>query len=469
MAEETGVRVYLERVPLKYLGLSYTEIWISESQERMVLAVPPNTVDQLISLFQDEKVEATVIGEFTDTRRLELFYEGNLVGDLDMEFLHKGLPQLEKEAVWELPQHTEPDFSQPTDLREDLLGILASWNVCSKEWVIRQYDHEVQGGSVLKPLTGVNNDGPSDAAIVRPILDSDMGIVIANGINPKYGDIDPYWMAASAIDEALRQVVTVGGSLRRVALLDNFCWGNPDKPDRLGGLVRAAQACYDVALGYETPFISGKDSLYNEFETEKESISIPPTLLISAVAVMDNVKRAVTMDCKQEGDLVYIVGTTSNELGGSQYYGIHGCVGNKVPRVDSKKGKRLMDALSAVMEKGLVRACHDLSEGGIGVAAAEMAFAGGLGLAIHLGQVPLGEVIDRDDYVLFSESNTRFLVEVTHEDRQQFEDMMAAVDFAAIGQVTDKEKLEVYGLNNEIVLSALIAELKEAWQRPLRW
>jgi phosphoribosylformylglycinamidine synthase len=469
MAEETGVRVYLERVPLKYLGLSYTEIWISESQERMVLAVPPNTVDQLISLFQSEDVEATVIGEFTNTRRLELFYEGNLVGNLDMKFLHKGLPQLEKEAIWKLPQYAEPNFPQPTDLCEDLLRILSSWNVCSKECVIRQYDHEVQGGSVLKPLIGVNNDGPSDAAIVRPVLDSDMGIIVANGINPKYGDIDSYWMAASAIDEALRQVMAVGGSLRKVALLDNFCWGNPDRPDRLGGLVRAAQACYDIALGYETPFISGKDSLYNEFETEKESICIPPTLLISAVAVMDNVERAVTMDCKREGDLVYIVGTTRNELGGSQYYGIHGYVGNRVPRVDSKKGKRLMDALSAVMEKGLVRACHDLSEGGIGVAAAEMAFAGGLGMVIHLGNVPLGEAMDRHDYVFFSESNTRFLVEVAPEDRRQFEDMMAGVDFAAIGQVTRKEKLEVYGLKGEMVLSAPVAELKEAWQRPLRW
>jgi phosphoribosylformylglycinamidine synthase II len=469
MAEETGVRIYLERVPLKYLGLSYTEIWISESQERMVLAAPPNTVDQLVSLFQSEEVEATIIGEFTDTRRLELLYEGNLVGDLDMKFLHKGLPQLVKEAVWEPPQHIEPDFPQPTDLRDDLLSILSSWNVCSKEWVIRQYDHEVQGGSVLKPLIGVNNDGPSDAAIIRPILDSDMGIVVANGINPKYGDIDPYWMAASAIDEALRQVVAVGGSLRRVALLDNFCWGNPDKPDRLGGLVRAAQSCYDVALGYETPFISGKDSLYNEFETEKESICIPHTLLISAVAVMDNVERAVTMDCKREGDLVYIIGTTWNELGGSQYYGIHGYVGNRVPRVDSKRGKRLMDALSAAMEKGLVKACHDLSEGGIGVAAVEMAFAGSLGIVIHLAQVPLGEAMNRDDYVLFSESNTRFLVELAPDDRHQFEGMMAGVDFAAIGQVTNKGKVEVYGLGGEVVLSALNSELKEAWQRPLRW
>jgi phosphoribosylformylglycinamidine synthase II len=469
MAEETGVRVYLERVPLKYLGLSYTEIWISESQERMVLAVPLNRVDQLISLFRGEGVEATVIGEFTDTRRLELFYEGSLVGDLDMEFLHKGLPQRENEAVWELPQHEEPDFPQPTDLREDLLGILASWNVCSKEWVIRQYDHEVQGSSVLKPLTGANNEGPSDAAIIKPILLSDMGIVVANGINPKYGDIDPYWMAASAIDEVLRQIVAVGGSLQRVALLDNFCWGNPDKPDRLGGLVRAAQACYDIALDYETPFISGKDSLYNEFETGKESISIPPTLLISAMAVMDNVERAVTMDCKREDDLIYIIGTTLNELGGSQYYGVHGYVGNRVPMVNSKKGKKLMDTLSTAMEKNLVKACHDLSEGGIGVAAAEMAFAGDLGMVIHLEQVPLGENINREDYILFSESNTRFMVEIAPEDKQQFESIMAGIDFAAIGKVTGKERLEIYGLNGEMVLSAPIAELKEAWQRPLRW
>jgi len=317
-----------------------------------------------------------------------------------MEFLHNGLPQLGREAVWELPQYAEPDFPPPPDLRGDLLRILGSWNVCSKEWVIRQYDHEVQGGSVLKPLVGANNDGPSDAAIIRPILDSDMGVIVSNGINPKYGDIDPYWMAASAIDEALRQIIAVGGSLQKVALLDNFCWGNPDKPDRLGGLVRAAQACYDIAIAYETPFISGKDSLYNEYETEKESICIPPTLLISAVAVIANVNRAVSMDCKQEGDLIYIVGTTLNELGGSHYYGIRGYIGNNVPKVNPRKGKGLMNALSTAIEKGLVRACHDCSEGGIGVAAAEMAFAAGLGMTISLKQVPLGEPINRDDIVL---------------------------------------------------------------------
>jgi len=386
-----------------------------------------------------------------------------------MEFLHHGLPQSERKAVWQPPKHPEPEFAEPADLSEDLKKILGSWNVCSKEWVIRQYDHEVQGGSILKPLTGVNNDGPGDAAIVRPRLDSDRGVIITCGINPKYGDIDPYWMAASAVDEALRQVIAVGGNLKRVALLDNFSWGNPEKPDRLGGLVRAAQGCADTALAYGTPFISGKDSLYNEYETEEETICIPPTLLISAMAVMEDVACAVSMDCKQEGDRIYIVGTTYNELGGSHYYAAKGFTGNRVPQVNPEQGKKLMDSLSAAMKKGLVKACHDLSEGGIGVAAAEMAFAGGLGMEFHLDKVPLGEAIARDDGILFSESNTRFLVEVAPEDGQRFEAAMKGVEFAAIGEVTRGDRFEVYGIKGKRVISIALAELKEAWQKPLRW
>jgi phosphoribosylformylglycinamidine synthase II len=469
MAAETGVKVNLEKVPLKYSGLSYREIWLSESQERMLLAVPPESVKELTELFASEDVEATVIGQFTNDKRLKLFYDNNPVCDLDMEFLHHGLPQSERQAVWQPPEYPEPEFAEPADLSEDLKKILGSWNVCSKEWVIRQYDHEVQGGSILKPLTGVNNDGPGDAAIVRPRLDSDRGVIIACGINPKYGDIDPYWMAASAVDEALRQVIAVGGNLKRVALLDNFSWGNPEKPNRLGGLVRAAQGCADIALAYGAPFISGKDSLYNEYQTGKESICIPPTLLISAMAVMEDVSKVVSMDCKQAGNLIYIVGTTYDELGGSHYYAVRGAVGNKVPRVYPEKGKKLMDNLSAVMGKGLVKACHDLSEGGLGVAAAEMAFAGGLGMIIHLDKVPLGEKIIRNDNILFSESNSRFLVEVAPEDRERFEQALKVVAFAAIGEVTKDDKLEIYGVKGERVVSTPFAELKEAWQQPLGW
>ena len=469
MAADTGVRVYLDRVPLKYVGLSYTEIWISESQERMVLAVPPDCIEELINLFASEDVEATVIGEFTNDRRLKLFYQGDLVCDLDMEFLHRGRPQVRTEAIWEQPRHAEPDFAPPSNLGEALLQILGSWNVCSKEWVIRQYDHEVQGGSVLKPLVGKDNDGPGDAAIIRPVLDSEMGVVVSCGINPNYGKIDPYWMAASAIDEALRQIIAVGGSLRRVAILDNFCWGDTSRPDMLGALVRASQACYDMALVYGTPFISGKDSLNNEFEFEGKTISIPHTLLISAISVMEDVNRAVSMDFKKAGDLIYIVGTTYNELGSSEYFGTHGFIGNNVPKVSPQRGKELMDRLSLATEKGLVRACHDLSEGGIGVAVAEMAFAGGLGATIYLDSVPLGEPIDRDDFILFSESNSRFLVEVALENKGEFEQIMDGTSFAAIGQVADSEILEVYGLGDKKIVATSLGELKDAWQRPLRW
>jgi phosphoribosylformylglycinamidine synthase II len=469
MAEETGVRVDLEKVPLKYAGLSYTEIWVSESQERMLLAVPPENIERILAIFKNEDVEATVIGEFTNNRRLQLYYDGNLVGDLDMAFLHNGLPQLEREALWEPVRRPEPDFTPPTDLKEDLKKILGSWNVCSKEWVIRQYDHEVQGSSVLKPLVGVANDGPGDAAVIRPLPDSPKGLIISNGINPKYGDIDTYWMAASAIDEALRQVIAVGGTLDRVALLDNFCWGNPEKPDRLGALVRAAQACYDTAIVYGTPFISGKDSLYNEYETGKESICIPPTLLVSAMAVMDDAGKAVSMDLKRAGDLVYIVGATYNELGGSHYFAVRGHTGNRVPEVRPEKGRVLMDALASAMQEGLVGACHDLSEGGIGVAAAEMAFAGGLGMTVYLKNVPLAEPVDRDDFICFSESNTRFLVEVAPNKKTEFEEAMSGVDFAEVGRVMKDKKLEVYNRHGGIVLNADIAELKEAWQQPLRW
>jgi phosphoribosylformylglycinamidine synthase II len=469
MAAETGVCVDLEKVPLKYSGLSYTEIWVSESQERMLLAVPPENINRLLAIFRNEDVEATVIGEFTNDRRLKLYYEGHQVCDLDMEFLHNGLPQLEREALWQPPRHPEPDFPCPPDLTEDLKKILGSWNVCSKEWVVRQYDHEVQGTSVLKPMVGAASDGPGDAAVIRPLADSSKGLIISNGINPRYGDIDTYWMAASAIDEALRQVIAVGGSLDEVALLDNFCWGNPEKPDRLASLVRAAQACYDIARVYGTPFISGKDSLYNEYETEQGSICIPPTLLISAMAVMDDIGKCVSMDCKKATDLIYIVGETYNELGGSHYLANHKLMGNNVPKVHPEKGKKLMDALSVAMKKGLVKACHDLSEGGIGVAAAEMSFAGGLGMTVHMKNVPLGESIERDDFILFSESNSRFLVEIAPEDKINFEKALSGVAFAEIGRVLEDKKLEVYGRNGGIILIADIADLKEAWQKPLRW
>lgn len=381
LGEECGAKVYLDKAPLKYQGLLPWEIWVSESQERMVLAVAPDKLEAILKIFASENVEATVIGEFTDTHNLELYYGQDKVAELDMNFMHNGVPRYTRKAVWKgiKVAGRESRVTSPNDFGKTLKNILALPTVASKEWIIRQYDHEVQGGSIIKPLTGNANDGPSDAAVNRPDLKSWKGFAIANGINPRYGLLDPYWMTASAIDEALRNIICVGGDLTRTALLDNFCWGNPNKEEQLGGIVRAAKACYDAAMAYATPFISGKDSLNNEYSIKGKSISIAATMLISAISVIQDVRKCLTMDAKQSGNLVYLLGDTHNELGGSQYFAIDDRLGNNVPKVDFLKSKALMLSLSKAMGQGLVRSCHDLSEGGLAVAAAEIAFAGGAG------------------------------------------------------------------------------------------
>ncbi|MDD4899452.1 MAG: phosphoribosylformylglycinamidine synthase subunit PurL [Candidatus Omnitrophica bacterium] len=469
MGADLGARVDLEKVPLKYSGLSYMEIWISESQERMVLSVSPEKIEELKEVFSRENVEATVIGEFTDTKRLELFYKGALVCDLEMEFLHHGTPQIEKKALFVHARHLEPKLKCAKDLTETLSKLFSRYDICSKEWVIRQYDHEVQGGSILKPLVGIVNDGPSDASIVKPLLNSQKGVIVSNGINFRFGLIDPYWMAASCIDEALRQVISVGGSLKEVAILDNFCWGNPDKPDRLGGLVRAAYGCYDAARIFEAPFISGKDSFYNEYTVHNKSIAIPGTLLISALAVMDDVEKAVSMYAKKAGNLIYLVGETFNELGGSHYYALSEIIGNAVPKVNAKKAKAVFQALSKATGVGLVAAMHDCSEGGIAVAAAEMAFSGGLGMDLFLSEIPYPEKEKRNDFLLFSESNSRFIVEVEKKNQKKFESALKGMPFGLAGCLKEKKDFQVFGLEGNICIKATLEELKCAWQKPLKW
>lgn len=469
MGAELGAKVYLDKVPLKYSGLSYMEIWISESQERMVLSVPPKNIDKLIKVFSDENVQATVIGEFTDTKRLELYYKDNLVCDLDMRFLHEGIPQIAKKAVYIQAKHREPKITRKKNLTPDLLKLLSHYDICSKEWVIRQYDHEVQAGSVIKPLAGLQNDGPSDASVTRPLFDSNKGIIISNGINFRFGFIDPYWMAASCIDEALRQVISVGGSLKEVAILDNFCWGNPDKPDRLGGLVRAAYGCYDTAKAFGVPFISGKDSLYNEFSVHGKSTAIPGTLLISAISVMEDVNKSISMYAKQAGDLIYVVGTTRDELGGSHYYDLYGAVGNQAPKVYHQEAKKIFNALSKATDKGLIKAMHDCSDGGLGVALAEMVFSGGLGADIFLGQVPYKSSARRDAFLLFSESNSRFVVEVERGKQREFENSLKGLAFGLAGCLNSGNDFRIYGLDGELCVEADSRKLKEAWRKPLKW
>ena len=467
MGEHLGAEVHLEKVPLKYEGLTYTEIWISEAQERMVIAVPPKNRRRILALFEAENVEATVIGRFTGDRRLRLFYEKGLVADLEMAFLHDGVPRLVRKATWKRRRFPEPKQKERRNYGPILKRILGSWNVCSKEWIIRQYDHEVQGASVLKPLVGVDNDGPGDAAVIAPVLGSRRGLAVSNGINPKYGDIDPYAMAASALDEAVRQIIAVGGCLDRIALLDNFCWGNTDKPDRLGSLVRAAEACYDVARAYGTPFISGKDSLNNEFRVGRRSIAIPPTLLISAIGVIPDIRKVVSMDAKCPGNIIYAVGMTYDELGGSHYYALENAVGNRVPKVRPAEGRAVFEAVQRATAAGAVRACHDCSEGGIAVAAAEMAFAGGLGMDLYTITVPRPRDVDRDDVILFSESNSRFLCEVEPGRSTEFEACLGEVPFAPLGRITEDPRLSVRGLRGQVVIRENLEDMKRAWQKPM--
>ncbi len=483
MGEKLGANVYLDRAPLKYEGLSYTEIWISEAQERMVLSVPPDQWPAFEALCRSEGVEATVLGEFADTGRLRLHYGEEPVADLDMEFLHDGRPPVVRQATYQPPPVTAWNANQlqmpANGFTEILKSILSCLNVASKEWVIRQYDHEVQGGSVIKPLVGINNDGPSDASVVRPRLDSCRGLAISCGMNPRFGDFDTYHMATSGIDEALRNCVAVGADPARIAILDNFCWGYTDRPETLGSLVRAALACYDLAVELGTPFISGKDSLNNEFsffraDGSKQTIAIPPTLLISALGQVADVRQCVTMDLKRAGNRLYLIGATRAELGGSHLGLVLGESGGQVPRVDPQQAKAVFAAVHQAIRAGTVAACHDLSEGGLAVAAAEMAFAGGLGARLELHQVTFTEDVpsdERDAVLLFSESNTRFLCEVPPDQVDDFLRCFAGLICDEIGHVTDHSVLRVDSAVDatQMVIDASLAELKEAWQSPLRW
>ena len=470
MGEKLGAEVDLEKVPLKYAGLNYTEIWISEAQERMVIAVRPEMLDAIMKIFSDENVQATVIGRFTSDRKLILRYNGRQVAELDMEFLHNGVPKYSRKAVWNSPALSEPSMPEKDNYNDDLLQILSSYNVASKEWVIRQYDHEVQGSSVIKPLTGATNDGPADAAVIKPKFDSARGVAVSCGMNPLYGDIDPYWMAMAGVDEAIRNLICVGGRFDRIALLDNFCWGDCTKAETFGSLVRAAQACYDGAIAFSAPFISGKDSLNNEFVCEDGTrIAIPATLLISAMSLIDNVDKCVTMDVKRAGNLLFVAGETKNELGGSHYYKIHGRLGANVPKVNLKTAPGIARKIAKAIDTGLLASCHDCSEGGLAVGLAEMAFAGGFGIQADLRGLPKSGDCLRTDAQLFSESNSRYIVEVEPENFDAFAKLMLNLPFGQIGKVTEEKTLVIKAQNGKAAIKLDLDSLKNAWQKTFNW
>jgi phosphoribosylformylglycinamidine synthase len=474
MSEDTGgFEMHLDRAPLKYPGLQPWEILISEAQERMTLAVPPDRLEAFIQLAKEMDVEATDLGVFTDSGYFHCLYEGRTVSYLPMKFLHEGVPQMRIPAKWTPKALAEPGFAMPADLGGELQALLGRLNICSKESVVRRYDHEVQAGTVIKPLVGVANDGPSDAAVFRPLFDSFEGVVVSHGICPSYSDIDTYHMMACAIDEGLRNYVAVGGDITHVAGLDNFCWCDPVKsektPDgeyKAAQLVRANKALYDYCVAFGVPLISGKDSMKNDYQIGETKISIPPTVLFSVIGKIGDVRQAVSMDVKRPGDLVYLLGITRDECGGSEYYSQHGELGSNVPKVDAAYALDLYRTLNAAQRDGLVRSCHDLSDGGLGVALAEKAFAGGYGIRADLDQVIVDSPL-RADKLLFSESQSRFLVTVRPENREAFDALFAGRDAACIGEVTAAPRL-LLKKGGSVLVDVAIQSLKEAWQAPLR-
>jgi phosphoribosylformylglycinamidine synthase len=479
MGEKTGAVVELEKAPLKYAGLSYTEIWISEAQERMVLAVPPEKWPRLQELCAAEDVEVSAIGYFSDDRQLTLTYKGERVGRLSMDFLHNGVPQLERKARWSgaaeaarIPLLPPRIQGEHPGCGEILKQILAHPTVASKASIVRQYDHEVQGRTAIKPLVGIREEGPGDAAVITPLLSSTRAAVISNGLCPQFTDLDPREMARLAVDEAVRNAVAVGADPARLYLLDNFSWGNPNNPEQLGSLILACEGATEASMAFGAPFISGKDSLNNEYLVNGKRIAIPGTLLISVLAMMDDVRQSVTMDLKAAGNLLYLVGLTRAELGASHAHLVLGkpAIAGAVPRVDLPLALKTYRQMHAAIKLGLVRACHDLSEGGLAVAAAEMAFAGGLGLTIGLDHLPTAGAEVGNFEKLFAESPSRFLVEVERSRQSEFEATLNGVPLGCIGSVEEAPRLKIGAPGSERrseLLDESLEALQAAWQTPL--
>jgi phosphoribosylformylglycinamidine synthase len=477
MAKESGgCYVHLDKVSLKYPGLAKWEIWVSESQERMTLAVPPEKWNEFSELMKRRGVEAAVIGEFTSSGKCVVDYNESRLMNVEMDFLHDGLPTRPIKTTFTQTNHESPKFECLDDLTDSLHLMLGRQNIASSEFISQQYDHEVQGGSVIKPLQGRGRVN-GDATVIRPKLDSDKAVVLSQGINPSYSEIDTYHMAACAIDTAIRNAVATGADLEHLALLDNFCWCSSNEPERLGQLKRACQACYDYATTYGTPFVSGKDSMFNDFKGFDEEgnpvkISVLPTLLVSTIGVMQDSRKAVSIDSKFAGDLVYVLGTTRNELGGSEYFAMKGeqergkkFIGNSVPKVNADMNKSLYQSLSKAIDEGLVSSAISVHRGGVGVALAKTAMAGQLGMDIDLDKIP--SYCSREDFTLFSESQGRLVVTINPKYQERFERTMIPNMFDRVGTVREDNNFVIWG-NQGGIVATTVDKLAESYKSTFR-
>ncbi len=466
-----GCDIDLADAPLKYAGLQPWEILVSEAQERMSLAVPPEKLDDFLALARRRDVEATVLGSFTDSGLFQVRFGGRTVACLHEEFLHDGLPAMTIQARWTAPCWPEPEVAGDRDLGADLLAMLGRLNICSNEYKARQYDHEVKGLSVLKPFVGVRGNVAGDATVsmIEPL--STDGVILAAGVAPRYSDIDTYQMMASVIDLAIRRTIAVGGRLGHIAGLDNFCWpdpvagpGNPDGDYKAAQLVRANQALYDYTKAFGVPCISGKDSMKNDSTKGGRRISIPPTVLFSTIARMADVGKAVTLAAKRSGDLVYVVGSTFAELGGSEYFAMLGAVGNQVPKVDAEYAKGIYRRLAELTEAELLHSLHTPALGGLAVGFAKVAIGGHLGLDVDLGAIPAAPGLALWE-LLFSESNSRFIMTVPPTEAERVEAMLQGVPFARVGKVTIDPLVRLTA--GKLTIEVAVDSLTEAYTQTL--
>lgn len=459
MGAETGARIYLDRAPLKYTGLAPWEILLSESQERMVVAVPPENLPRFFEICREHNVEATVLGEFTATGRFEAYYGAEKVLDLTMEFLHHGLPQRVLRCNYREPDLEEPEIPLPQDWEELCCRVLSHLNVCSKEPIVRVYDHGVQGTNALPPYGGVRGDGPNDAVVLVPLLGKPYGVVIAHGINPILNRIDPYWGGLWAATEAVANAVAVGANPEELALIDNFIWPVPEG-EFLAQLDRAVDACVDFSLALGLPFVSGKDSLSSTYRGGGTVIHIPPVLCISVFGRIPDVQKTVSADFKEPGNLVVLVGERREaEMGGSVYYDLHGALGKSIPRINLGRLREVLAAVHRAIDAGAVRACHDVSEGGLLTALAEMGFGGDLGVTI---EIPPGV---RPDFFLLNETAGCFVVELAPEAVPAV--LFSGVPYRVLGKTTTTPEIQARQ-NDRLLFSVPLARLRTAYSRPMK-
>ena len=486
-----GAHVELDRVPLKYEGLDVWEIWVSESQERMTVAVSPVNLERFMELSRKHDVESTVIGRYENTGKLRLDYGNKTCAYLDLSLFSEDFPQWEFDAEWLSPEVrglSEPVLGELESYGPVLNSLLSTPNLCSREWIQRQYDHEVQGGSAVKFMAGRDRDIPNDGAVIRPVLGSSTGLAVSQALQPAYSAIDTYHMVAAVIDEAVRRILAVGGRLDEIGGVDNFCWPNiqhdpvqnPDGRYKAAQLVRANLALRDLCLAWSIPLLSGKDSMYVDGSLpggfgERHKVSGLPTMLFTATGIVGDVLRSQTLEAKYGGDLVYVLGYTADELGGSAYYDLFGYLGLNVPKVagfsdpktlDPGKSEALLDlyrAVERVIASGLVASCHGIYRGGLGVHAAMVAIGGRLGLKIDLSKMPVTDQGLRDDRRLFSESCGRFIATVPKERVGDFEKIFAGLPCGQVGEVTENPELVITGRSGGEIARENIFSLRRSW------